>query len=60
MSTRPASISLLPRARRLTALGVQGGKQLPATLPAFTVVGQEADLIEGEVAEDSAPRLLAE
>jgi DNA recombination protein RmuC len=61
--TRSVNQRLLPRARRLAALGVQGGKPLPQTLPAFTVVGQEAELIEGEaseVAEEPAPRLFAE
>jgi DNA recombination protein RmuC len=59
---------LLPRARRLAALGVPAGKGLPGNLPVYTVMSQEADqLIEGEAAEvpdepqaAPAPRLVAE
>lgn len=59
--TRSINQRLLPRARRLVALGVQGGKALPANLPVFAVTSQEADhLIEGDAAElveDTMPRL---
>jgi len=56
---------LLPRARRIAGLGVPAPKGLPANLPAYTVMSQEADqLIEGETAdlfdEPSPPRLVAE
>jgi hypothetical protein len=57
---------LLPRARRLAALGVPAGKGVPANLPVYTVMSQEPDpLIEGEAAEitdeaTGAPRLVAE
>ena len=58
---------LLPRARKLAALGVPAGKTLPANLPAYAVMSQEGDqLIEGEAEEvDELPaaparRLLAE
>jgi DNA recombination protein RmuC len=55
---------LLPRARRLAALGVPAGKGLPGNLPAYTVMSQEGDqLIEGEAEEvppPAPPRLVAE
>ncbi len=55
---------LLPRARRLAALGVAPGRTLPANLPSYVVAAVESDqLIEGEAAEVSeppVPRLSAE
>lgn len=62
--TRSVNQRLLPRARKLASLGVQPGKILPSSLPAYTVMSQENDrLIEGEaeeLEEPQAPRLLAE
>jgi DNA recombination protein RmuC len=62
--SKSVNTRLLPRARRLAALGVPPGKALPSNLPAYTVMSQESDqLIEGEAAEvpdEPAPRLLAE
>jgi DNA recombination protein RmuC len=62
--TRSVNQRLLPRARRLAALGVQGGKALPANLPAFAVVIQETEHIidaeTGEATEDAMPRLIAD
>ncbi len=66
--TRSVNGRLLPRARKLAALGVPAGKTLPANLPAYTVMSQEGDqLIEGEAEEVDEPpavpparRLLAE
>ncbi|MGH7088427.1 MAG: DNA recombination protein RmuC [Stellaceae bacterium] len=47
---------LLPRARQLIALGVPSGKALPAALPAFTVMSQEAEhLIDGDATELAEP-----
>ena len=55
---------LLPRARRMTQLGVQPARPLPGNLPAYVVMTPEADgVIEGESAEveqPPLPRLLAE
>ncbi|HUZ72401.1 MAG TPA: DNA recombination protein RmuC [Stellaceae bacterium] len=55
---------LLPRARRLAALGVAPGRTLPANLPSYVVAAVEPDhLIEGEAAEvpePPVPRLSAE
>ena len=56
---------LLPRARRLAALGVKPDRPLHANLPAITVMSQEADqLIEGEASEIAeerpVPRLVGE
>jgi len=56
---------VLPRARKLTALGLQPGKGIPGNLPTYSVTGHEADLIEGEAEEvreelpaPSTPRLV--
>jgi len=67
--SKSVNARLLPRARKISALGVAlpAGKALPANLPAYTVMSQEADtLIEGEAAEveepapAQPPRLLAD
>ncbi|MGH7033982.1 MAG: DNA recombination protein RmuC [Stellaceae bacterium] len=42
---------VLPRARKLTALGLQPGKGIPSNLPTYSVTGHEAELIEGEAEE---------
>jgi len=52
---------LLPRARKLGALGVQAAKPLPGSLPEFGVM--EGEAIEGEVEEITPPprpRLIGE
>ncbi len=56
---------LLPRARKLAALGLAPAKTLPANLPTYAVTNLESDhLIEGEMSdvtdEPPSPRLLAE
>jgi DNA recombination protein RmuC len=63
--TRSVNQRLLPRGRRLGALGVPlptGKTALPASLPAYAVMSQESDqLIEGEASEIAdEPRLVAE
>ena len=56
---------LLPRMRRIAALGVKPGKAVPGNLPTYAVNSIESDqLIEGEAEEVSEeptiPRLIAE
>jgi len=53
--------NLLPATRNLEKLGVRtDGKKLPAQLPGFQVIDNEADaLIEGEAEEVSAPEQLS-
>jgi DNA recombination protein RmuC len=57
---RSVNARLLPRARRLTRLGIEISKPLPANLPAITVHSIESDsTIEGESAEIREPELPA-
>jgi DNA recombination protein RmuC len=43
--------NLLPKARRLTQLGVQPGKPVPGNLGAYQVVTSASEIIEGEAEE---------
>ncbi|HXE17813.1 MAG TPA: DNA recombination protein RmuC [Stellaceae bacterium] len=53
---RSVNRSLLPRARRLVALGMQPNKPVPNNLPSFTVHVEES-IIEGEAEELPLPAM---